>query len=197
MAANSTSDSIMQRWLLAALLVSACPYARAAEHGFYLGAGVNRSEIDAVARGPVRTLDFDETAWRAIAGIRPLDFLAAELTYTDLGEENQWGQARAEVTTLSASVIGLLPLPFVDIYGKAGIVRWEVDGSAGDQCIGPGGPCVLMLLVPRSDSGRDAIYGAGAQVKLKRMAIRFEYETFDIDDTEGAEVYTVGVTWTF
>jgi hypothetical protein len=189
---------VMRRCLLAALLVLACSLAGAAERGFYVGAGVNRNEIDDVAPMFFGTRALDETAWKAIVGIRPFDFLAAELTYVDLGEETQpVYDARAEATALSAWVIGLFPLPLVDLYGKAGVARWEFDSfvrfECNDviirQCIGPP--------PPRSDSGGDVAYGAGAQVKLKRLALRLEYERFDIDDTDGAELYTLGVTWTF
>jgi hypothetical protein len=185
----------MRKWLFASLVVLACQTARAAERGFYFGAGMNRSEIGDASRGPLSSLDFDETAWKAIAGIRPLDFLAAELTYTDLKNRPSFAGS-AEATALSAWAIGLFPLPLVDLYGKVGIARWELD-SFPSPCPEQGGPCLLMLLAPRFDSGRDVAYGVGAQAKLKRLAVRLEYERFDIDYTDGAEVYTLGITWTF
>lgn len=188
---------VMRRGVLASLLVLACPLASAAERGFYFGAGVNRGEIDEAARGPFHTLDLDETAWKAIAGMRPFDFLAAELTYMDLGNEQGPFEARAEVAAVSASVIGLFALPLVDLYGKAGIARWEIESFGGVQCAEPGDLCLLIAQYPRSDSGSDVLYGAGAQVKLKRLAVRLEYERFDIDYTDGVEAYTLGMTWTF
>src|SRR5262245_32143280 len=187
----------MQRWLLASWLALPCPLACAAENGFYFGAGLNSSEIDDAARGLLGTLDLDDTAGKVIAGLRPFDFLAAELTYMDLGSESASLGASAEATALSASVIGLFALPLVDLYGKAGIARWELDSFAGDPCLNPSGPCPFVVVTPRHDAGTDVLVGAGVQAKLKRLAIRLEYERFDIDDTDGAEIYTLGFTWTF
>jgi OmpA-OmpF porin, OOP family len=187
----------MRRWLLAASMVLSGPLAHAAEHGFYFGAGVNRNEIDEIAAGPLRRLELEETEWKAIVGIRPFDFLAAELTYMDLGKGSGPAvDATTEATALSASVIGLLPLRLVEVFGKAGIARWELDSFPGSPCVQPV-LCLMLLVPPRLDSGSDVVYGAGAQLKLKRVAIRLEYEKFDIDDTDGAELYTLGFTRTF
>ena len=59
---------VIPRCLLAALVL-ACPLVGAAERGFYVGAGVNRNEIDDVAPMSLGTHDLDETAWKAIVGI--------------------------------------------------------------------------------------------------------------------------------
>jgi len=193
----SCRGRVRSPWLLALSLLLICPLAGAAEHGFYFGAGVNRTEIDEVAPGSLRTVEVDDTAWKAIGGFRPFDFLAAELAYADLGNGNRpfqtTGRVEAEARTLSASVIGLFPLPLVDLYGKAGIARWEMHETVvpGTTC-----PCTLIALPPRTNSGSDVAYGVGAQVKLKRLAVRLEYERFDIDNTDGAELYTLGFTWT-
>ena len=89
----------------------------------------------------------------------------------------------------------MFPLPVVDLYGKAGVARWERHGVPG-RCVT--GVCPLVLLAPWFDhSGRDVAYGAGAQAQLKRLSVRLEYERFDIDNTDGAELYTLGFTWTF
>ena len=93
----------MRRWLMALSLVLACPLARAAEQGFYFGLGVNRSEFGDVAGALYGAPYLDETGWKAIAGVRPFKFLAAEVAYMNLGTENGPGVgARSETTARSA-----------------------------------------------------------------------------------------------
>ena len=65
--------------------------AGAADNGIYLGGGVVRSSIDASSGDIANTLnnsdlDDDDNGFKAIVGIRPLDWLAAEVNYIDLGE---------------------------------------------------------------------------------------------------------------
>jgi hypothetical protein len=164
--------------------------AQAADNGFYLGAGVSDAKIDDVF-GSGSDLDLDNTAWKIIAGFRPLDHFAVEANYMDLGDEERsfgLGSVRSSAKAFGAYAVGFLPIPvpFLDIYGKAGLARWDVDGSSSG-----------VALVNFSDHGTEFAWGGGAQVRFGSLAGRLEYDHFDIDNTDGLDMYTLGLTWTF
>lgn len=167
-----------------ALLAAAAP-ATAADNGFYLGAGLTQSRIDDI--GP--SIDFKDNSYKLIAGFRPLDHFAVEVNYIDLGKDSEsFGPVSTTVDgkAYAAFAVGYLPLPLVDLYAKAGVARWEANARATG-----------IALASVDDSGTEFAYGAGVQARLGSLAARLEYERFDVDDTDGAELLTLGVTWTF
>jgi hypothetical protein len=95
-----------------ALLLS--PIARAADHGFYLGAGLVQSE-SGVRSGSFNFKDRD-TGYKLIAGFRPLDVFAAEVNYLDLGKPSD-GAQQTKSRAADGFVLVFLPLPLVDVYG--------------------------------------------------------------------------------
>ncbi len=74
----------------AALLTLPVLPAVAADNGFYLGGSVGQAnlKIDDLTGGALADDDFDadDTAFKLIAGIRPLDWLAVEAAYVNFGE---------------------------------------------------------------------------------------------------------------
>ena len=86
----------------------------------------------------------------------------------------------------AAYAVGLLPLPFVDLYAKAGVARWETDVRTTG-----------LLPASRDDSGTEFAWGAGVQARLGSLAARLEYERFDVAGTDGAKLLSLGLTWTF
>jgi hypothetical protein len=159
--------------------------ARAADNGFYLGAGLTRSRIDDIGPG----LDFEDDSFKLIAGFRPLDVFSVEFNYIDLGKDAaSVGPIGVQVDSkaYAAFAVGYLPLPLVDLYAKAGVARWESNARATGFSVGD-----------LDDSGTEFAYGAGIQARLGSLAARLEYERFDIADTDGAELISLGVTWTF
>jgi OOP family OmpA-OmpF porin len=170
-------------------LVAAGTAVHAADNGFYLGAGVSKAKVKDIV-GSGSDLDIDDTAWKIIAGFRPLDVFAVEANYMDLGSESAsfgLGNAHADAKAVSAYAIGFLPIPFVDLYGKAGLARWELNGRTN------GGGALVRF----DDKGTEFAWGAGAQVHFGSLAARLEYDNFDIKNTDGVDMYTLGVTWTF
>ncbi|HZF17201.1 MAG TPA: outer membrane beta-barrel protein [Steroidobacteraceae bacterium] len=173
-------------------LALAATCASAADNGVYLGAGI---AADATLDGGryFDDLDIKNQPYKLIIGFRPLDIFGVEANYVD------FGNARLDTNLPDTGVdangkfydafaIGYLPLPFVDLYAKAGLVYWDSDVQlttiAGPQ--------------PRvSDSGTDFAYGAGAQVRFGSFAARLEYERFDVQDADRVDMLTLGVTWTF
>jgi hypothetical protein len=176
------------RMLLPALIFGlAGTAAQAADNGFYLGAGVSQSQIDDVLD---TDLDLDDTAWKIIAGFRPIDLFAVELNYMDLGSERRdFAGVRASADAKAFSAHGLLylpiPVPFVSVYGKAGLARWELDGN------------VTGNIARFDEDGTEFAWGGGASLNFGSFSARLEYDNFDISNTDGVDVYTLGATWTF
>ncbi len=159
--------------------------AGAADNGFYLGAAVSQSQIDGIGTG----LDLDDTGYKLIAGFRPLDMFAVELNYMDLGRDSATAGAttvKAEATALAGFGLLMLPLPFVDLYVKAGVASWEAKSS------------LSSITVSRAkDDGTEFAYGAGVQAHFGSLGARLEYESFDIENTDGVDLFSLGLTWTF
>ena len=127
----------MRRLMLLTVLALGASAARADNGFFYLGAGVVRNSLsDITALGGLP--DLSNTSWKAFAGVRPLDWLAAEMDYIDLGSGSSSTSssagnvtAHADGKALAAYAVGFLPipLPVVDVYGKAGLARWKLNGD--------------------------------------------------------------------
>jgi hypothetical protein len=82
---------------------------------------------------------------------------------------------------VSVSAVGLLALPLVDLYARVGVARWEVERQS---------------LFAEQGEGSDPTYGAGAQVRLGSLALRLEYERFELRD-DSADLVSLGFTYTF
>ena len=136
--------------LLAMLAVGACAASTAAladnPAGFYLGAGVGYSTIrsDDSRYGLPGYYNDHQTAWKVIVGIRPIPIVGAEFEYIDFGQPgNAQRLLTASTTTDSiripraAALFGVgylpLPMPFFDVYGKAGVARLQTDVTTFDQ----------------------------------------------------------------
>ena len=162
------------------LALLCCGTASAADHGFYIGAGLGQSE-SGVKAGSFNFQDRD-TGFKLIAGFRPLDLFAAELNYVDLGNPAN-GAQQSKTKAVDGFVLVFLPLPVIDVYGKAGLVSWKTDASA------PG----LSL----SRSGSDFALGAGLQFHLGSLAVRLEYEALNASELAQPTILTLGATYTF
>jgi Outer membrane protein beta-barrel domain len=163
--------------------------ALAADNGIYLGVGVSQSSVDVdygSGAGAI-ALDGEDTKYKVIVGVRPLDWLAFEANYVDFGSiETPPGVATPgefKLTGFDAFAIGLFEIGLVDFYAKAGVIAWDQNASIAN--------------VPGDDTGYDAAYGAGIQVHFGSLSVRAEYEDFDIENTSSTSLITVGITWTF
>lgn len=167
--------------------------AQAADNGIYLGAGVSQVKLDDVGKdfdtGNLNDFKLDDTSWKLIGGFRPIDNFAAELNYFDLGDESRTfgSQAfRVDGKAYGAFGVGFIPIGPVDLFGKAGLVRWESNASAS-------GPLGFRF----DDKGTEFGWGVGAQARLGSLGARLEYEQFDVDHTDGVEALSLSVFWTF
>jgi OmpA-like transmembrane domain len=172
----------------ALVMCAAAGGAFAADDGFYLGASLGQSD-SGLRSGTVNYSDND-LGWKAIAGFRAFKLLAVEANYVDLGNTKSSG-VQARTKALDAFVMGFLPVPFVDIYGKLGVVSWKTDAST-TSINAPGSSGFSF-----SHNGGDLAYGAGVQMHLGAVAARLEYEGFDIQQASHPALLSLGLTYTF
>ena len=160
-------------------LLMAAPVAvfAGADSGFYIGAGAGDAGVD------VSGTDFDEsdTAYKVFGGYNigfiPLVDFAVEVSYVDFGAPSA-GSQEVEVTGLNAfGLAGLSFGPF-GVFAKAGMIDWDADSSGG------------------SDSGTDPAYGLGARFSIGSIAVRAEYEVYDLENAD-VEMISVSGVFTF
>jgi hypothetical protein len=174
---------MMQRIIVvcAALAMGAAAgSASAVEHGFYLGGSLGQSDSGLKA-GNVNYSDND-LGYKAIVGFRLIKLLGFEVNYVDLGNTSSGG-VEAKTKALDGFVMGFLPLPLIDIYGKLGVVSWQTDAHAPSFSV--------------SHNGSDLAYGAGVQVNFGALAARLEYEAFDVQQASTPTLLSLGLTYTF
>jgi OOP family OmpA-OmpF porin len=176
-------DDMRNRTLFTSLLLGALVSGTtfAADNGFYLGASIGQSNVDISSGGS--HVDGDDTGFKIIAGIRPLDHFGVEVNYVDLGEVSD-GAFKAESDALSAYAVGFMPVGPVDLFAKAGLVNSDTSlkGSVGEAF--------------KSD-GTDFSYGAGVQFRLLSLSARVEYEVYDVDNVKDLNLLSFGLTYTF
>ena len=156
--------------------------AGAADNGFYLGASIGQSNVK-IEQG-LAQVDGDDTGYKLIAGIRPLDWLAVEASYIDFGTVKD-GAAVSDNNGVSAFVVGFLPIGPVDLFAKGGLVK--SDSSVKLNGLGKA----------FDSDGTDFAYGVGAQFRLLSLSLRAEYEVFDVKEVKDLNMLSVGVTYTF
>ena len=178
----------MREFMLLGVLAFGASAAQAENGFFYLGGGVTNGSVTANNNGYIAggTRDLKKTSWKAFAGVRPLNWLALEADYIDLGSGSisssgttYTDTTRANSTAWAAYAIGFLPipLPILDFYGKVGVARWKLNSTLIDYSFVDKSQTIL----PRSYSGTDFAWGFGVQAHVKRCGVRLEYEGFDVD----------------
>ena len=203
----------ISRTLLALLAVGAGAASTAAladnPAGFYLGAGVGYSTVrsDDPSYGLPGYYNDHQTAWKFIAGVRPIPWVGAEFEYIDFGHPSGHnGYYNSDYYGLNSHprapalfAVGYLPLPvpFFDIYGKAGVARLETDVTTTVTPNCSQSPCTAQAYTYRHNETADKLaYGVGVQSKYWGITFRAEYER--ISSTYGdPDALTVGATWTF
>jgi Outer membrane protein beta-barrel domain len=193
-----------------ALALVAVPEGSAADPlGFYVGGAIGEARVEAGtssftigASQPFHDFSQDHSAFKVIAGIRPLPIVGVELSYLDFGHPTGHplaspGFGTADVSMKGTTATGLvfLPIPLVEAYAKAGLARMQGTVHATycgiDNCaFGP--PQTLGF----SRTNTSYIAGLGAQFKAGALGLRAEYERFNVaGGTPG--LASIGATWTF
>jgi len=158
----------------------------------YVGAGISNDNLRDIA---ATNSNLNSTNWKVWAGVRPISLFAVEADYMDLGSQNV--TTNLSTTTSSTHVdykafagyaVGYLPvpLPWVDVFGKAGLARWS--SSGGNTVTGPGAGFFSL-----SDNGTQFAWGVGGQVHFGNLGARLEYENFSIRNTSGANLVSLSV----
>jgi Outer membrane protein beta-barrel domain len=186
----------MRKLLLVTALALGAGAAHADDAGnglFYVGAGVSRDTLgDIIDLGGLP--DIHSTSWKVFAGVRPMSIFAVEADYMDLGSRTSTfiddTTAHADAKAYAAYAVGFLPIPvpFLDIFGKAGLARWKLNGSLGTPSL-PLPPASISF----SDSGTEFAWGIGAQGHVGNIGGRLEYENFNIPNTDGARIVSLEV----
>jgi opacity protein-like surface antigen len=199
--------------LLAILAVGACAASTAAladnPVGFYLGAGVGYSTIrsDDSAYGLPGYYNDHQTAWKLIAGVRPIPILGAEYEYIDFGQPgnhsgyydtNYYGRdTHPRASALFAVGYLPLPIPLIDVYGKAGVARLQTDVTTlVPSCATPPNCAAPPTYSRQNQTDNRFAYGVGVQSKYWGVSFRAEYERISSQFGD-PDALTVSATWTF
>jgi hypothetical protein len=166
-------------------LAALAPTAGAADNGFYLGAGITdtKFDVDGIGSGSL-----DDNSFKVIAGIRPLNWLAFEANYLDLGGESEDGES-FDSNAITVSGLVLAEIGIVDLYARLGVAKWDADVASD------------ALNFSESDDGWEPTYGVGVGVHFGSIGVRAEYERFEAElfDALDADIDTISlsVTYTF
>ena len=179
--------------------------------GAYIGAGVGVSNVgnDNYYNYGYNGGYGNEVAWKAMVGIRPIAFVGAELEYIDFGSSNGQngcygygcGYGNYYYSTPSshpkATVlygVGYLPLPFLDVYGKLGVARLQINQTAYYSVCQP--PAAYGCSYQIDQWNDKFAYGVGVQTHFRDFAFRAEYDGISSQYGNPA-AFTVGFTWEF
>jgi OmpA-OmpF porin, OOP family len=196
----------------AILTVAACAASTAAladnPAGFYVGVGAGYSTIrsDDSAYGLPGYYNDHQAAWKVMAGVRPISIVGAEFEYIDFGQPGNYGYQSHQSNGLdshprAAALFGVgylpLPVPFFDVYGKAGVARLQTDVTTVAAVTCPvSSPNCLPSFSRQNQIDNKFAYGVGVQSKFWGVSFRAEYERIS-SQAGDPDALTVGATWTF
>lgn len=177
------------RMFLTFLLAAAAADSAHADTGLYAGVGVVEAKVHDISlyfNGLGPPSHIDATSWKAIVGWRPIKPFALEANYIDLGSSHYfWNDGNLSFSgkAVTAYAVGFVPLPLpnLEVYGKAGLDRWTLNGN-------------VYYVGRRSDQSTQFAWGGGAQVHFGRIGARLEYERLSLL-ADRAYVYTFGITY--
>jgi opacity protein-like surface antigen len=185
------------------LLISSANAARAADLlGLYAGGAVGQADVNSRQSFNTESLDFDvhHDAWKVMLGVRPISLVGAEIEYVDFGQPHMnTGLGITSVEDKAAILSGMLyvplPVPYFDVFAKLGLARLENDVTAHLPLACPVGfPSCGLFQLNRTDT--QLAYGGGAQIKIKSLSVRVEYQR--IQSSSGTpELFSLGLTWSF
>ena len=166
--------NIMPVLLSGLLFISPAAVFAGAESGFYIGGGLGNSAVEDKSIG----FDESDSGYKLFGGFNfgviPLIDLAVEASYVDFGSPAS-GPVSFDVTGLNAfGLAGLSFGPF-GVFVKAGVIDWDADVV----------------------SGTDSAYGIGARFQISSIAIRVEYEDFDVSGLSSLNMTSASVVYTF
>jgi len=165
--------------------------------GFYLGGGVgdfsaavdeinNLDDVDDVG------IDFSDgdNATKIFGGWKFNPYFAVQADYVDFGESSgavtPSVRGTSDIQGFAPSIVGTLPLGPIELFGRVGMMFYEVDlNLTGGRVI--------------DESGEDLVWGAGIgfDVLDDRLNLRLEYEEIDIERLDEADAVWLNAAWKF
>jgi len=165
-------------FVVAALLALGASQAARAE--MYLGAGLGKAAVE------VDDFDENDSSKKLIIGyifdLPAFDF-SFEASYVDFGSPSDGIGSELDITAVDAFAVAGIDFGLVGLFAKAGVMAWDADAVA---------PAFSL-----SDDGTDPAYGAGVRFNFSSVAVRLEYEKFDIDAADDLDMVSVGFIWRF
>jgi OOP family OmpA-OmpF porin len=164
--------------------------------GAYIGAGVGDfsaavDEIDAIDDVDDVGIDFSDgdNATKLFGGYRFNRFLAVQADYVDFGESSgavsPSVRGTSDIQGIAPSVVGTLPIGPIELFGRVGMMFYEVDLNL------TGGRVV-------DESGEDLVWGAGIGIDIaERFNVRLEYEEIDIERLDESDAVWLSAAWKF
>jgi predicted porin len=188
------------KWVAVLGVASLCggTAAYADDTGIYAGGSIGRAQTDFSNNTLNSIFDGKDTAFKIFVGYRVLDWVGFEAGYVDLGEITLKGrqpgvtQFRLEESGFSAfgMLYWKLPAAPVDLFAKGGFVVSQAHVRTN----------AFFGTLDDTDNSTDLAWGVGAQVRFNKLAVRAEYERFNLDVGSGfdsPDMISVGATWTF
>jgi predicted porin len=179
-------------------IVSLCAgtVAHADDTGIYAGVSVGQVNTDFSDDALDDAFDGKDTAFKLFLGYRVLDWVGFEAGYVDLGEitlkNSQPGVQNFRLEEAGFNVFGVVywDIAPVDLFAKAGFMVSQQHARTN----------TIFGAFDESDNSTDLAWGVGAQVRFDKLAVRLEYEHFDLDVDDGfdpPDMVSLGATWTF
>lgn len=190
------------KWVVALGITGVCAgtAAHADNTGIYAGGSLGQAKTDFSDNTLDNLFDGKDTAFKIFLGYRVLDWVGFEAGYVDLGEvtlkNNQPGITGFRLEESGFAAFGMLywspaPAP-VDLFAKAGFVRSQAHLNVRTNNV--------FANLDDTDNSTDFAWGIGAQARFDKLAVRVEYERFNLDVGDGFDspnMISVGASWTF
>jgi opacity protein-like surface antigen len=194
----------MRKLLLLTTLAVGASAVQASNGLFYFGAGVTSNHVSPTEQQGFATFlpnNINSTSWQAFVGIRPISLLAVEADYIALGSQASAIQTpmscvsgnicavtrESDAKALAGYAVGFLPipLPYLDVYGKAGLARYKLnDTITYDLAAAP------TYTSSQPDNVTVFTWGAGVQAHFGMIGGRLEYTGFSKASTS---VFSVSI----
>lgn len=143
--------------------------------------------------------DDSDTGWTGFVGYSVNQNFTVEGGYVDLGEVSASASfsvpvgtdtitADADATGFNVALLGLYPVGSGSLFGKAGLLRWDVDASVTiTNFLGQ------SVTLSDSDTGTDLLFGVGYQYQASQLGIRAEWTRYT--DVGGDDIGESDVDW--